>query len=199
MAMSALFDIEDGMKYVKSDPAALQFELGRCYGIEAWVERAFYRLMKDDLSSLTLNEVSQIGLTGFFWLARTKARIQSARNTIAFNVPPLVNAEGCRTVERCMEAWKCEWEYSVRQLLHHPEQPISCVDLLDQLRNSHIAGLCYGCQDLTVTWLWGKSLFTDEERFVEQAIAELMKVQRDEPIRAALRDSVAGVKIEIPL
>lgn len=108
---------------------------------------------------------------------------------------PLVSHADCVTSNACMHSWNREWEERVHQLIHHPEQPITCLDLLDQLRNVHIDGLCDGCQDLTVTWIWGKCLLTKEDCFVEEAIEELMKLQTDELVRAALSASVAGSSI----
>jgi hypothetical protein len=92
-----------------------------------------------------------------------------------------------------MYSWTREWEERVRQLIYHPENPISCLVLLDQLRYTSIVGLCNGCQDLTVTWIWGKHLLTQEEDPVAEAVEALMALQTDEPIRAALSESVDTV------
>ncbi|KAJ6570735.1 hypothetical protein B0H10DRAFT_1964570 [Mycena sp. CBHHK59/15] len=91
-----------------------------------------------------------------------------------------------------MISWNREWQERVWQLIHHPDTPISCLDLLDQLRNTHIDGLCDRCQDLTVRWIWGKSLLTQEEGLVDEAIEALMALQTGEPIRAALSASIAA-------
>ncbi|KAJ6498201.1 hypothetical protein DFH09DRAFT_1052157 [Mycena vulgaris] len=200
MKLAAMFEIPDGIEHTKNELArldppvhpALQFELARCFRIDEWVEPAFRRLMDTDLVSLDSFEVAQIGHHGYFWLTRTKAKIQALRVNIAFNVPPIINISTCDTPGTCMYSWTREWEESVRQLIHHPDKPISCLDLLDQLRNTHIDGLCDGCQDLTVRWIWGKSLLTQEEDCVEEAIAALMELQTDQPLRAALSASVAG-------
>lgn len=203
MKLSSLFDIKDGMdhtiqEFTRQGDAmhpALQFELGRCFRIDTWIEPAFRRLMDMRLTSFDSLQVSQIGHHGYFWLTQTKAKIQELRTEVAFHVPPIVNSGDCDTPATCGHAWTREWEERVRQLLHHPKVPISCLELLGQLRNVHIEGLCDGCQDLTVTWLWGKCLLTREEGFVEEAIEELMKLQTDEPLRAALSASVAGLVV----
>ncbi|KAJ7496211.1 hypothetical protein B0H11DRAFT_2276400 [Mycena galericulata] len=201
MKLSAFFEIADGLDYTKQEfirrgeqlHPALQFELARCFRIDPWIELAFRRLMKMSILSLDAFQVSQIGPMGYFWLTQTKAKIQKLRTNIAFHVPPIVNAGDCDTPGYCMRAWSREWEERVRQLIHHPEEPISCLDLLDQLRNVHIDGLCNDCQDLTVTWIWGKCLLTREELFVDEAVEALMELQTDKPLRAALSDSVAGL------
>ncbi|KAJ6491346.1 hypothetical protein C8R47DRAFT_1214734 [Mycena vitilis] len=206
MKMSAYWEIADGTEYAideftrrgtKLDPA-LQFQLGRCFGLDLWVRCGFRRLMGVCLDKdLDFFQVSQIGLEGYFWLAKTKAKLQNLRNTAAFGVPPVVNCAGCESPEACVFAWNREWVESVRQLLHHPTQPIDCLDLLDQLRNIHIDGLCDGCQDLTVTWLWGKDLLTQEEDIIDEAVAALMAIQQDEPVRASVVASIPGASVSL--
>ncbi|KAJ7504923.1 hypothetical protein B0H11DRAFT_1904997 [Mycena galericulata] len=61
-----------------------------------------------------------------------------------------------------------------------------CLKLLDQLRN-----------DLTVTWIWGTGLLTQEESLVDDAVEALMDLQTERPLRIALSDSVAGVPVPL--
>ncbi|KAJ7070214.1 hypothetical protein B0H15DRAFT_793764 [Mycena belliarum] len=198
MKLSAFFDIEDGITHATQElqrlgdqlQPALQFELARCFRVDAWIDPAFRRLMKMSLRSLDSYEVAQIGHHGYFWLTQTKAKISALRSKIAFHVPPIVNSGDCDTPATCMVSWTREWEERVRQLLHHPDTPISCLALLDQLRNTHIEGLYNECQDLTVTWIWGKRLLTREEELVDEAIKVLMDLQTDQPLRAALSESI---------
>lgn len=200
MKLSAFFDIEDGITYTTNEllrrgeelHPALQFELGRCFRIDAWIEPAFRRLIQTDLLSLDSVQVFQIGHWGYFWLTQTKAKIQQLRTQVAFNVPPIVNSGECDKPDTCADAWTREWEENVRQLIHHPEQPISCLDLLYELRNAHIEGLCNECQDLTVTWIWGTCLLTKERDFIDDAADALMELQTEQPLRAALTASLAG-------
>ncbi|KAJ7736546.1 hypothetical protein DFH07DRAFT_966784 [Mycena maculata] len=133
-----------------------------------------------------------IGHLGYFWLTQTKAKIQELRTKIAFHVPPIVSSSACDTPGPCFYSWNREWEERVRQLIHHPEEPISCLDLLDQLRNVHIDGLCNECQDLMVTWIWGKCLLTQEEGLIDKAVEALVDLQTEGPLRIALSASVAG-------
>ncbi|KAJ6629564.1 hypothetical protein B0H10DRAFT_1775913, partial [Mycena sp. CBHHK59/15] len=199
MKLCVFFDIEDGVTYTTNELVrlgeevhpALQFELAHCCGVDTWIEPAFRRLMNMDLLSLDSPQVSQIGHWGYFWLTQTKAKIQKFQNQVAFNVPPIVNSGECDTPDTCADAWTREWEENVRQLLHHPEQPISCLDLLYDLRNAHIEGLCDRCQDLTVTWIWGTCLLTQERDFIDEAVVALMDLQTDQPLRAALIASLA--------
>ncbi|KAJ7032954.1 hypothetical protein C8F04DRAFT_1184647 [Mycena alexandri] len=102
----------------------------------------------------------------------------------------IADSSSCDTPGTCSVAWSREWEGRVRQLMHHASQPIRCLDLLDQLRNTHIPGLCNDCQDLTVTWLWGVPSFIREERLVDEAVEELKLLQAEKPLRAALRASI---------
>ncbi|KAJ7033345.1 hypothetical protein C8F04DRAFT_1261153 [Mycena alexandri] len=207
MKLSAMFEIADGMHYtireftLRGDGVhpALQFELARCFGIDDWLEPAFRRLMKMSIIDLDSSHVAQIGHSGYYWLTRSKTQIQELRTKIAFHVPPIVNSVDCDTPGTCGVAWTREWEERVRQLIHHPSQPISCLDLLDQLRNTHIPGLCDACQDLTVTWLWGAQSFTREERLVDEAVEALKLLQAEEPLRAALRASVEALRKSVGL
>ncbi|KAJ7474572.1 hypothetical protein B0H11DRAFT_2235950 [Mycena galericulata] len=199
--MTAFLDIADGTEFTTREftrrgnrlHPALQFELGRCFRIDSWIGKAFRRLMNMRLVTLDAFQVSQIGHLGYFWLTQTQFKIQELRTKIAFHVPPAVNSGDCDTPGTCGHSWTREWEERVRQLIHHPEEPISCLDLLDQLRDVHIDGLCNGCQDLTVTWIWGTGLLTQEESLVDDAVEALMDLQTERPLRIALSDSVAGV------
>lgn len=200
MKLSTYLDIDDGITYAKQELTrrgkllhpALQFELGRCFRIDAWIEPAFRRLMDISVLKLDSFQVTQIGHHGYFQLIQTKAKIRALRAEIAFHVPPIVNGADCDTPATCMYSWTREWEERVRQLIHHPEDPISCLTLLEQLRYTNIVGLCNECQDLTVTWIWGKGLLTQEEDLVDQAVEALMALQTDEPLRAVLSESAAG-------
>lgn len=201
MKLSTFFDIADGVEFATQKFArrgnsmhpATQFELARCFGIDVWIEQAFRRLMDLSLTALTAAQVAQIGHSGYFYLTQTKAKIQALRTKIALHVPPIVNGPDCETPGTCLFMWKREWEERVRLLIHHPEHPISCLALLDQLRNVHVPGLCDGCQDLTVTWIWGKCLLTQEETLVDEAVASLMALQVEQPLRQALRESVINL------
>ncbi|KAJ6456833.1 hypothetical protein C8R47DRAFT_1227720 [Mycena vitilis] len=198
LKLSSFFEIADGVDFATREftrrgnhiHPALQFELARCFGIDIWIEHAFRRLMDSSLTSLTSEQVTQIGHCGYYWLTQTKAKIQELRTKIAFHVPPVVSSPGCEAPARCIASWNREWEEHVRQLIHHPESPIRCLDLLSDLRNTHIEGFCDECQDLTATWIWGKCLLTKEEYLIEEAIAALMVLQTEQPLREALRDSV---------
>ncbi|KAJ7709350.1 hypothetical protein B0H14DRAFT_3641510 [Mycena olivaceomarginata] len=119
-----------------------------------------------------------------------KRKIQALRAKIAFHVPPIVNSPDCETPGTCLFTWNREREERVRLLIHQPEHPISCLALLDQLRNVHVPGLCDGCQGLTVRWIWGKCLLTQEETLIDEAVASLMVLQVEQPLRQALRESV---------
>ncbi|KAJ7162424.1 hypothetical protein C8R46DRAFT_348589 [Mycena filopes] len=207
MKLSSFFEIRDGTHYSLGKFAllgdavhpALQFELARAFNLDDWLVPAFRRLMKMSLTDLDSSQAAQIGHSGYFWLARTKAEIQDLRTKIAFTVPPILNDVRCDTPGECHMAWTREWEENVCQLIHHPSEPVSCVGLLDQLRNTHIPGLCTGCQDLTVTWLWGAQRFTREERLVDEAIDALQSLQAEEPLRAALRASVEAIRVSVGL
>ncbi|KAK7013587.1 hypothetical protein R3P38DRAFT_3401182, partial [Favolaschia claudopus] len=198
LKLSTFFEIEDGIQFAIREfnrlgdrlHPALQFELARCCGIDFWIPHAFRRLMLMDITELDAGHVTQIGRSGYFWLTQTKAKMQALRSKIAFHVPPIVNSPECDTHDACATAWTREWQDHVRQLIHHPENPIPCVTLLHDLRNVHVTGLCEKCQDLTVTWLWGKCLFTQEEDLFEEAVQALEKLQSEEVLREAAWDSV---------
>ncbi|KAJ6490999.1 hypothetical protein C8R45DRAFT_1096533 [Mycena sanguinolenta] len=194
MRMSAFFDMPDGIKHAKTELTrrgdcihpAVKFELARCFRIDEWIDSTFRRLMNMPLGDFTASQAAQIGHFGYYWLTNTKAKIAELRANIAFNVPPIVNSSSCVTQWDCAYAWSREWTDNVRNLIHHPDQPISCIELLHQLRNVHVTELCEACQDLTVTWIWGKQLLTKEEELIETAIAALRELQVNEPLRVVM-------------
>ncbi|KAJ6469989.1 hypothetical protein C8R45DRAFT_1105078 [Mycena sanguinolenta] len=197
MRMSAFFEMRDGMEHAKGEierrgnciHPAVKFELARCFRIDAWIEPTFRHLLGISVGDLSFSQVAQIGQSGYFWLTVTKAKIAELRAKIAFDVPPIVHSIDCNTRWDCAYAWSREWTDNVRNLIHHPDQPISCLGLLHQLRNVHISELCDKCQDLTVTWIWGKQLLTQEEDLIEKAIAALHELQVNEPLRVVINDT----------
>ncbi|KAJ7817122.1 hypothetical protein B0H14DRAFT_2843288 [Mycena olivaceomarginata] len=183
MKLSAFFEIQDGVDHAKAEITrrgdcinpALRFELARCFGVNEWIEPTFRRLMEMSLVDLSSSD--------------TKAKIAELRASISFNVPPVLNSMECLAPDYCARSWYREWVFNVRTLLHHPNRWTSCLSLLDQLRNVHIAGLCDACQDLTVTWIWGKQMLTREEGYIEEAIVAFKDLQRNEPTRAVVSNS----------
>ncbi|KAJ7766581.1 hypothetical protein B0H14DRAFT_3592498 [Mycena olivaceomarginata] len=176
-----------------SNAARIRVHVHTCVTLLAqWSHDALsgQQLMDLPLTALTAAQVAQIGHSGYLYLTQTKAKIQALRTKIAFHVPPIVNSPDCETPGTCLFTWNREREERVRVLIHHPEHPISCLVLLDQLRNVYVPGLCDGCQDLTVRWIWGKCLLTQEETLIDEAVASLMVLQVEQPLRQALRESV---------
>ncbi|KAJ7688740.1 hypothetical protein B0H17DRAFT_1135497 [Mycena rosella] len=68
-----------------------------------------------------------------------------------------------------------------------------CIDLLNLLKDTKIDDLCEGCRKRTVFWVWGTGHATKEDDLIDAAATALMALQTDEPIRAALRNSVLDV------
>ncbi|KAJ7710108.1 hypothetical protein B0H14DRAFT_3172376 [Mycena olivaceomarginata] len=197
MRMSAFFEVQDGIEHAKAEITrrgnhihpAVKFELARCFRIDEWIEPTFRHLLDMSVGDLSFSQVMQIGHVGYFWLTHTKAKIAELRARIAFDVPPIVHSVDCSTRWECGYAWSRQWTENVRSLIHHPDQPVSCLNLLHQLRNVHITELCDKCQDLTMTWIWGKGLLTKEEDFIEGAIAALHELQVNEPLRVVIHNT----------
>ncbi|KAJ6531669.1 hypothetical protein DFH09DRAFT_1284822 [Mycena vulgaris] len=81
--------------------------------------------------------------------------------------------------------------------LREPEAPSGCVDLLHQLRSATIDGICNACQDLSVTWLWGKGGVDREEEKIDEAVSALISLQTGAPSRATLSANLrAGAYVE---
>ncbi|KAJ7747493.1 hypothetical protein B0H16DRAFT_1888720 [Mycena metata] len=185
LKLSTFFQIDDGVTFAiqnltlkgKDFHPALQFELARLYRVDNWIAPAFRRLMELPITSLNLNHIHQIGQAGYFYLVQTKAHIEAHRKQFG---APLI----------CQVAWAVEWNSSVPRLVHHSEVPVSLVDLMNSLKETEIERLCEGCRRRTVTWIWGTGYVTKEDVFINEAVAALMILQTDEPIRAALRRTV---------
>ncbi|KAJ7110417.1 hypothetical protein C8R44DRAFT_856808 [Mycena epipterygia] len=196
LALSTFFGIEDGISHAVGELTragndfhpALQFHLARRYRVDKWIEPAFRKLVEIPIRSLTTEHVDQIGTQGFFHLVQTKEKMLTVRREIAFHIPPTVNHPDCDTPASCSHAWAREWCENVPRIIHHPDAPSGCVDLLLQLRVAEIDNLCKACQDLSVTWLWGKGWVQREEEKVDEAIAILMALQTGVPVRAHLHD-----------
>ncbi|KAJ7175539.1 hypothetical protein C8R46DRAFT_891061 [Mycena filopes] len=192
LKLSTFFEIEDGiafairyftLKGAEFHPA-LQFELGRLYRIDEWIAPAFRRLMELPITSLTIEHMQQIGTVGYFYLVQTKAEVEAHRKMFAFNTPKAINDPQCRTVVKCQISWAVEWGQSVQRLIHHPDAPLSLIDLMKLLKETEIDNLCEGCRKRTVTWVWGTGLVTKEDNFIEVAAEALTALQTDKPIRA---------------
>ncbi|KAJ7128689.1 hypothetical protein C8R44DRAFT_873382 [Mycena epipterygia] len=151
---------------------------------------AFRRLMEMPITSLEMGHIDQIGQAAYYWLVQTHTEIEKHRKQFAFDTPAVVNDPDCDTMANCAVARNTEWTLTVPRLMHHPDVPIPCIELLNMLDDAVIEGLCDGCQKQTVRWLWGTGHVTKEETLVDKAIAKLMALQTDEPICAALRDNV---------
>jgi hypothetical protein len=138
--------------------------------------------------------MAQIGPNGFFELVGVKEDLLTVRRELAFHIPPVVTHKDCTTEPYCGFAWAREWRENVPRFLHHPYGPAGCLDLLNDLRKSDIDELCKLCQDLSVTWLWGKGWLQREEEKVDAAISRLMALQTGAPVRAALNMNDGSVK-----
>ena len=130
---------------------AVKFKLAQCFRIDGWIEPTFRCLLGMSVSDLSFSQVMQIGNSGYFWLTVTKPKIAELRVKIAFDVPSIVHSMDCNPRWDCAYVWSREWTENVRSLIHHPDQPISCLELLHHLCNIHTSELCDKCQDLTVT------------------------------------------------
>ncbi|KAJ7692565.1 hypothetical protein B0H17DRAFT_1200387 [Mycena rosella] len=179
LKLSTFLEIKDGIAHAVHEFAlkgddfhpTLQFELGRRYHIDDWIDPVFRKLMKLPLASLDMHHMDQIGSAGFFWLVQAQAKINNHRKQFAFDTPTIINHPDCDT----------PGDY-----VH-----MTCVDLLNLLKGTEIEGLCEPCRIRTVTWVWRTGHVTQKEIFVDDAVTAFMALQTDEPIRAALRNFVS--------
>ncbi|KAJ7651826.1 hypothetical protein B0H17DRAFT_1215170 [Mycena rosella] len=133
-----------------------------------------------------MSHMRQIGDAGYFGLIQTKAQIQNHCQHFGFDTPAAINDPACNTPATCNFTWSREWDTTVSKLIHHPDVPMSCIDLLNLLEETEIDDLCEGCGKRTVSWVWGTGHATKEEDLIDAAVTALMSLQIDEPIRAAL-------------
>ncbi|KAJ7883185.1 hypothetical protein B0H14DRAFT_3750143 [Mycena olivaceomarginata] len=185
LKLSTFFQIQDGIAHAVQefelkgrgfDPT-LQFELARRYRIDHWIEPAFHRLMEIPLTDLDMPLMTRWGIPGFFWLVKTKAEVEKHRKQFLSTHPQSSMTRAA--IHRLSAVW-----YGL--IVHHPNVQTSLVDLLNSLRDTEITGLCDGCRKRTVSWIWGTGYATVEGDLVDKAVATLMALQTDEPIRAAL-------------
>ncbi|KAJ7927398.1 hypothetical protein B0H13DRAFT_1861395 [Mycena leptocephala] len=198
LQLSTFFQLEDGVEYSimeferkkdKFDPA-LQFQLARMFRVDQWIEPAFWSLMKLADSALDLQRIGQIGDTGCYHLIQTKDKIRKLRARHAFGTPKLCPFILCDTPRACEYNWGKEWWNGFARLIHHPDASLECGDIpnkLEEVRSSGIDGVCDRCLHLTIDSILENGKFQEEERYIPEAIDELMKDQTDEPIRAEFR------------
>ena len=176
---------------------AFQFQLARAHRIDNWIEPAFRELVRRPIESLTIDHVGQIGPDGFFQLVQTKEKILRVRREMVFHVPPTANDGACRTHLKCSSAGTREWHENVPQIIHHPEAPCGCADLLHQLQSATIDGICNKSQDLSVTWWWGEGWVDREEEKIDEAVSAWIALQTGAPPRATLSANLrAGAHVE---
>lgn len=142
--------------------------------------------MDRDTLSLELDHIFQIGQIGVYWLMRTKAKVQSFKARLAFDVLPVRNDFECAMPASCGFAWKKEWWDGFAQLIHHPVDMFSSEDLQRELENVKIPGMCDACQACTVADVIERGIFLKEEGYLREAIDELMKWQTEDAIRKSL-------------
>ncbi|KAJ7646153.1 hypothetical protein B0H17DRAFT_959255, partial [Mycena rosella] len=192
LTLSTFYGIKDGQKHAIAQftqlgntfHPALQLQLARNHRVNIWIEPAFRKLVEMLIESLTMEHIEQIGLAGFFQLIQTKEKLLNVQRKIAFHIPPIINDGNCDTPGFCSHAWGREWRESMPRIIHHPDTPAGCVELLNALRSVNVQDLCKACQKLSVTWLWGKGWVQREEKAVEEGIAALMICQTGSPTLA---------------
>ncbi|KAJ7185056.1 hypothetical protein C8R46DRAFT_882396 [Mycena filopes] len=203
--LSTFYGIEDGITSAATEferrpetvfHPALKFQLARCYRVDQWIDPAFRKLVEIPIQEISMEHMEQIGPYGFFHLVQTKEKLLTVRREMAFHIPPAVNYVHCETPGFCGYAWAQEWRGNVPRIIHHPDEPASCVDLLSALQSTTIDKLSTSCRDLSVTWLWGKGWSKREEETVDEAIAQLILLQTGAPVQATLSDTVSTVSAE---
>ncbi|KAJ7652487.1 hypothetical protein DFH06DRAFT_536466 [Mycena polygramma] len=203
LKLSTLFEIDDGVAHAVQELSlkgdnfhpALQFELARLYRVDHWIEPSFRKLMKKCITELDMYHMEQIGPAGYYWLTTTQAKIERHRKQFAFDTPLVVHDPQCQEPRSCRAAWEHEWTTNVSMLIHHPDVSMSLVEVLNLLRDTDIDHLCEGCRKLTVSWVWGTGQVTKEEDLIDAAIAALIALQPNEPIRATFRKDVASIEV----
>ncbi|KII92777.1 hypothetical protein PLICRDRAFT_485165 [Plicaturopsis crispa FD-325 SS-3] len=198
LKLSVFLQIKDGEEFAITHlprlavfHPALQIQLARSYRVDHWVEPAFRQLLAVQLHTLDQVTVNRIGLHVYHILSKTKTRIDEERRLIAFHPPIAQNDPSCDVSLSCIQAWEAEWWSGMARQLMHPEAPLTGRQILAGLDDvSRIPAMCQPCQDRSVAWLKNSGVFLREEKFVDEAVAELLSWQTDEPIRAGMRDIV---------
>ncbi|KAJ7747548.1 hypothetical protein B0H16DRAFT_1850826 [Mycena metata] len=162
LKLSTFFQIDDGVTFAIQNLTLK----GKDFHPALQFELArLYRV--DNWIAPAFRRLANPGTSTWF---RQRAHIEAHRKQFAFDTPKCVKDPDCGAPLICQVAWAVEWNSSVPRLVHHPEVP--------------------GCRRRTVTWIWGTGYVTKEDVFINEAVAALMALQTDEPIRAALRRTV---------
>lgn len=203
LQLATFFQLEDGVAYAVTeferkgtefDPA-LQFQLARMFRVDDWIDPAFRALIKLPDSSLDLQRLRQIGDVGIHYLIQTKEQIRKSRARLAFTTPDLRGFRDCDTPGSCEYNWKTEWWGGFARLIYHPDFPLGLGEIptkLAEVRKDGIDGVCDKCLHLTIDSILADGKFSEELKYIEDAIMESRKYQTDEPIRAKLREIITA-------
>jgi hypothetical protein len=194
LKLSIFLEISDGEEYATAQlpkltdfTPALQMSLGRQYRIDRWIEPAFRQLVTLPIIQFQFTDAQLIGFSFFHILVKTKAEIDQHRRTIAFSAPDAVLDPLCSTGAVCNEYWIKEWWNGLAKQLLHPDAALTESEIMAGFDTVLIPGMCDLCQRRSIEWVKAKKVFEREGFFIDEAVKEVMELQTDEPIRAAMR------------
>ncbi|KAJ7718881.1 hypothetical protein DFH07DRAFT_784807 [Mycena maculata] len=187
LKLSHFFDVETGMQhaiyYLSTHPhlsAPLRLYLACTYDVDEWISKAFKKLMKIPIETLSANDEALIGSWAYKLLVRTHAKVDQHRHALAFG-PPLVKHEvDCYAHLQCERAWADAWfgragGSGMVSALLHTKTPGSV--LYSTMGKFQVPGMRDVCRVSTLSSLEDtqekKSGLKKEEVYIEQAIMEL--------------------------
>jgi len=194
LKLSVFLEIADGEEFATTRlptlpdfMPVLQMYLGRLYRIDHWVELAFRKLMTLPSAQLQLEDAQRMGLPFYHVLMKTKVRIDQHRRNLAFSAPKAVTDPLCLTSMACSVSWTSEWWRGLAKQLLHPDAALNKQEILAGFDTVMIPGMCDSCQTQSIEWVKARNVFMLEESYIEEAVKEVMAIQTEEPIRAAMR------------
>ena len=197
LKMSVFLDIPDSEEFaterLPKNPdftPVLQLHLAHLHRIDKWVQPAFRQLLVTPTVELKLVDAELIGLLFYHILMKTKAKINHHRLSLAFFAPDAVIDPFCGKSVTCSDSWTAEWWRGLAKQLLHPDAALTESEIVAGFDTVMIPGMCDSCQARSIEWVKAKKVFEKEQTFIQAAVAEVMDLQTDEPIRASMRDNI---------
>jgi hypothetical protein len=83
-----------------------------------------------------------------------------------------------------------EWWSGIRKQLLHPDAALTGWEVLAGLDNVLLPRMCLNCQQQSIDWVKTTGVLVKEEKMVDKALKQMMRLQMDEPIRASMQNII---------
>ncbi|KAJ7165970.1 hypothetical protein C8R46DRAFT_1275372 [Mycena filopes] len=172
LKVADMWEIDVGRQYAVNHlqgmnlPPARRLKLAGKYSIHDWVERAVGDIFRSKLSALSDTDIQDLGLKVYSIIVRGMERLEIEIRRTA-NVAPKMTSAGesdyaCSNHNVCATTWKRLWWDKIGRKLLHPDAPIQCDKILEEVRKVSHKDLNPVCRLDMVTEIETKIEFVDK-------------------------------------